>query len=1170
MRVLSTAMRAMPDFKDITALIDMGKPSGVTGLAPVHRALMSAALHVETERPVFVICADEAEAGRFASDIASLTGEEPLLLSGRDFVFRQTEAASREWQQKRLAVLYRMARKSAPIVVATPDAVLQRTLPPQKLLSASFTLNLGDDYDLTQLTSRLTAAGYSRCDQVEGQGQFSLRGGILDFFSPSSDYPVRAEFFGDTLDSMGIFDPATQRRIENIKTAGMLPAAEVLPGMHDGSFLGLSRELSAFASRVEKRKTANPKLVQTLRQDAERIGQNLNFPAADRYAALIYPEFSTALDYISDDSIVIICEHSSTAERASSWLWQLGEDIESLLVSGELAGEFSDLACTWETALGNMARHPVVYLDSFTSAYPDELAPKGLFDASPKQLSSYGGSLETAVADIAHYTGSEYSVAVLCSSEHRARALSQALFERGISAIMDRELDKLPPKGRVSIAVGALSSGFVLQEIKLAVITEDQLIVSPSRRPRRKKTSREHIQSFTDLAPGDLVVHVHHGIGRFVKMEKITLDGIERDYIKIAYRGTDCLYVPATSLDLISKYIGSADDSPVKLNKLGGDAWAKSKSRAKKAAKDLARSLIDLYARRLRTPGYAFSPDSEWQKEFDESFEYSETDDQLRCIEEIKRDMESPHPMDRLLCGDVGFGKTEVAMRAIMKCILDGKQAAILVPTTVLAQQHFITSAKRFSRYPVHIELLSRFRSQAQIKASIRRIANGTADLVIGTHRLLQKDVLFKDLGLLIVDEEQRFGVAHKERLKELSATVDVLTLTATPIPRTLNMALSGIRDMSTIEEPPSDRQPVQTYVLEYSPAVVAEAIRRETGRGGQVYYLHNRVESIDRTASRLARQFPDLVIDVAHGQMPEEDLSNVMQRMFEGEIQVLVCTTIIETGLDIPNVNTLIIEDADHLGLAQLHQLRGRVGRSSRRAFTYLTYRPGKALSDVATKRLAAIREYTEFGSGFKIAMRDLELRGAGNVLGAEQSGNLMSVGYDMYLQLLEEAVLEEQGKLPRPRSDCTADLLVSASIPDSYITSAEQRIDFYRRIAAIRDEQDRDDIIDEMVDRYGDPPANVLTLLSVALMRSIAASCMISEISQKDNALMLKLAQHDFRAVSALCSEPSYKGRIRFSAGDAACITLRLSPGESVVKAADKLVRQYSAALAALKEEQ
>ena len=577
---------------------------------------------------------------------------------------------------------------------------------------------------------------------------------------------------------------------------------------------------------------------------------------------------------------------------------------------------------------------------------------------------------------------------------------------------------------------------------------------------------------------------------------------------------------------------------------------------------DLAKGLIQLYAQRQRQPGYAFSPDSPWQREFEEQFEYTETDDQLRCIQEIKKDMESPVPMDRLLCGDVGYGKTEVAFRAMMKCVLDGKQAAVLVPTTVLARQHYLNALRRFQKYPVNIDVVSRFRTPTQMKETLRKVENGGVDILIGTHRLFNKDVKFKDLGLLVVDEEQRFGVQHKEKLKETFRQVDVLTLSATPIPRTLNMAMSGIRDMSTLEEPPADRLPVQTYVLEHNWPVVADAMRRELERGGQVYYLHNRVETIDRTAARIQQMLGETAaVGVAHGKMSQEAIDDVMSRMTDGELNVLVCTTIIETGIDLPNANTLIIEDADHLGLAQLHQLRGRVGRSNRRAYAYLTYRRGKVLTEVAAKRLAAIREFAEFGSGFKIAMRDLEIRGAGNVLGPEQSGFMLSVGYDMYLKLLEEAVLTEQGQTPPKRTECSADLSVAASIPDRYVPSPEQRMDLYRRIAAIRDESEADDLVDELIDRYGEPPRTVNNLISVALLRAAASQAGVTDIAQKKGQLVFTLDQFNLEQFSALCADPKFKDRLLLIPGDVPRFTLRLRSGDEPLRTAQALISAFSA---------
>ena len=720
----------------------------------------------------------------------------------------------------------------------------------------------------------------------------------------------------------------------------------------------------------------------------------------------------------------------------------------------------------------------------------------------------------------------------------------------------------MPKAGQIFLTDATLPYGMEYPSIHLAVLTEGQLMAKSAVRKKAKgATNRQKLSSFTDLVPGDLVVHDNYGIGRFVAMEQIRLDGVIKDYIKIAYQGTDTLFVPATQLDMVSKYIGGGgEDGNVRLSKIGTDAWQKTKQKARKAAKDMAAELIKLYAARRRQEGYAFSADTPWQLEFEDNFPYPETDDQLRCIADIKADMESITPMDRLLCGDVGFGKTEVALRAVMKAVMDGKQVAILVPTTVLAQQHYQTILSRFSGFPVNVDVLSRFRTAKQQKKTISDLKSGLIDVIVGTHKLLQKGVEYKDLGLLIVDEEQRFGVSHKERLKEISQGVDVLTLSATPIPRTLNMALSGIRDMSTIEEPPADRYPVQTFVMEHSNAVIDDAIRREIIRGGQVYYLHNRVETIDQCAAALKRRIPGIQVAVAHGKMGEDALGDVMQSMANGDIQVLICTTIIETGLDIPNANTLIIENADRFGLSQLHQLRGRVGRSNRHAYAYFTYKPDKALTEVAEKRLSAIRDFAEFGSGFKIAMRDLEIRGAGNLLGAEQSGHMMSVGYDMYLKLLDEAVLEERGEKPK-EPECTADLNVTANVDQGYVSRGEERMDLYRRMAAIRSQSDADDLLDEIVDRYGDPPKGVMNLIEIALLRANAKAAGIKDIRQKGGEILFTLTDLDFQAVSALCADASYKGRIQLLANHKEpTLRLKLASGVEVLKQCKLFVQKYA----------
>ena len=1161
MKPLLSALNDIPEYRSLLAAIDNGAcPAAFSGLSAVHRAHFAAGIRQELNRPVVVVCADEGEAERMARDLAALSGEKVRTLSAREFTFHNAAVVSRQYEHRRLSTLRALAAGECPLLVCTVESILQRTIPKTLLTQAAQVLRMGERHDLGELAGTLAAAGYTRCEQVEGVGQFALRGGILDFFSPAHPKPVRVEFFGDEIDAMGLFDPDTQRRIENLGAAEILPAAEVLPQFTPGGYGGLLEGLDRLISQAKRRK-GNETLVQTLEEDRERLAASTAFPAMDRYIALIYPVMATAADYFPEDAVVVLSESPRVAERGKSYLWQLGEDAKALMERGELAGELADFARTFEELTEVLADWPVCYLDAFTSSrYPQR--PRTLLNLLTKQLPSYGASLETAVSDLAHYVSDGFRTVVLVSSEQRALNLQALLREQKMTTAVDFQLHELPGYGKAVIAVGGLTAGMEYPVGRFAVLTEGQSLLGKKRRSK-PVTNRQKLGSYADLSPGDLVVHEHHGVGRFLEMTKMTVDGVQKDYVKIAYAGADVLYVPATQLDLVSKYIGSGEDAQEtrKLSRLGGTDWEKAKTRAKKAVKDLAKGLIQLYAERQRQPGFAFSPDSPWMKEFEDEFEYAETDDQLRCIAEIKQDMEQARPMDRLLCGDVGYGKTEVAFRAIMKCVLDGKQAAILVPTTVLARQHYLTAKQRFAKYPVEIDVVSRFRTQAQMKDTLRRLEQGGIDLLIGTHRLFQKDVKFKDLGLLVIDEEQRFGVQHKEKLKELSKQVDVLTLSATPIPRTLNMALSGIRDMSTLEEPPMDRQPVQTYVLEHDWGVLSDAMRRELERGGQVYYLHNRVETITRTAARIKEMLgEDAAVAVAHGKMSQEELNDVMTRMSDGEVDVLVCTTIIETGIDIANANTLIIEDADHMGLAQLHQIRGRVGRSTRRAYAYLTYRRGKVLTEVASKRLGAIREFAEFGSGFKIAMRDLEIRGAGNVLGPEQSGFLLSVGYDMYLKLLEEAVLEERGEKPERPTECAADLSVAASIPDRYVPSPEQRMDLYRRIAAIRSEADADDVMDELIDRYGDPPRTVNNLISVALLRADAARNGISQIDQKGANLNFYLDQFDLQRVSALCGLEKYRSRLLFSAGERPYLALRLKKGEDALKFGRRLVEDYA----------
>ncbi|MGM9639826.1 MAG: transcription-repair coupling factor [Faecousia sp.] len=1166
MELLLKKLTELPEFVTLLEQAEQGGAAAVTGLAQINRSHLIAGLYALGKRPVAVICQDDLAAKRLQEELKAFLNIEAPVLPGRDLNLYGGAVTSRAWEQRRLRQLYALANGETRLQIFSWESMSLRTMPRELLCGVSFRLRVGDQWEQEALLTRLVSMGYSRCSMVEGPGQFALRGGILDLFSPGSEQPIRAEFFGDELDTMGTFDPDTQRRTENVEELLILPVAEAQPGLHPEGSAGLARALRSLAARQRRRKNLNEPLIRTLEQDAEKLENNVTLTGADRYLSLMYPTMATALDYVPQDALIVLCDHGNLRRASNRFTEEFGLQLDSLLQAGTIAGELCDLCWQWEDFCHCLKGRPVAYLDAFAgAAYPQDRPPMDLLNLTAKQLPGYGGNLETAASDLAHYQKLDFCSLVLCGSRRRAELLQTMLRDKGLSCFLAFPLTSMPKPGQILLAEGNLPFGMEYPDLKLAVLTEGQLMVRQAPKAKPKKTgstNRQKLASFTDLSPGDLVVHDQYGIGRYVAMEQIRVDGAVKDYIKIAYQGSDILYVPATQLDLISKYIGGGgDDAPVKLNKMGTDAWQKAKTKARKAARDMADELIKLYATRKGETGYAFAADSPWQREFEDRFPYPETDDQLRCIAEIKRDMESPVPMDRLLCGDVGFGKTEVALRAVMKAVLDGKQVAILVPTTVLAQQHYMTTVSRFRGFPVNVDVLSRFRTAAQQKKTLQDLRAGTVDIVIGTHKLLQKSVQFKDLGLLVVDEEQRFGVTHKERLKEISKGVDVLTLSATPIPRTLNMALSGIRDMSTIEQPPADRYPVQTFVMEHKTPILDDAIRREVQRGGQVYYLHNRVETIERCAAAMHERMPDITIAVAHGKMSEDALSDVMQAMADGEIQVLVCTTIIETGLDIPNVNTLIIENADRLGLSQLHQLRGRVGRSSRHAFAYFTYRPDKSLTEVAEKRLCAIRDFAEFGSGFKIAMRDLEIRGAGNLLGAEQSGHLMSVGYDMYLKLLDEAVREQQGKEP-PEPECTADLNITANIDKTYVERGEERMDLYRRMAAIRCREDADDLLDEIVDRYGEPPKGVLNLVDVALLRAKAKAAGIRDIRQRGGEVSFTLTSLDLQKVSRICGENTYKNRLYFAA-DAKEPTLRLklAPGSDSLRQSTAFVERYAA---------
>lgn len=1078
------------DFRSLISCIDAGAvPAVCTGLSGIHKAVVLASVLHETQLPITVVTQGEAEAHSLWSDLVAL-GVDALHFPSRDYRFAGVISESREYEHKRIHTLSALADGDFDVLVLAVDAAIQYTVPPRALKENSFSLNVGDTYDLERLTARLVSAGYVRSEMVEGAGQFSVRGGILDVFTTSAALPYRIEFWGDEIDSISFFETETQRRSDAVDGVVITPAGEALCS---------DEELTEIIKKLLSDKKLSDTRRERLNKDLDELANGM-FCSFDRYLPFIYPDHPTVLDYI-DDSIVFLTESANISEHLKNLRWQMSEDVSRLLEEGYMGKESEDFLLPDSLLFSKLSNG--IILDSFArNRY--ELNPKTLLDFNVKRSSPWNGDPEILREDLDYILSSGGSAVVLCGNEKAGKILAEDLINAGLPARFLSEIEE--PLPGVTVTVGALSGGFELVESRFMLVTGRGAVAAAKKAVRRPKDSRA-VGSLDELKQGDLVVHTAHGIGVFGGIEHITNSGITKDYIKIKYAGQDVLYVPVTQLDLVSRYIG-ADTESVKLNKLGSAEWQKTRTRVKRAVKDMAKQLTALYAKRMAAKGYAFSADTDLQNNFERRFPYEETEDQLRCVSEIKADMERGVPMDRLLCGDVGFGKTEVALRAAFKCICEGKQCALLVPTTILAWQHYNTAVRRIGELPVTVKLLSRFVSPKEQEKTVKELAKGRVDMIIGTHRLISKDVKFKDLGLVIIDEEQRFGVAQKERLKELYPYVDVLTLSATPIPRTLNMAMTGLRDMSSLDEAPGDRHPVQTYVLEQSNSILYDAIRKELRRGGQVYYLHNRVESIEKVAARIKTAIPEARVEVAHGKMNEETLSGVWQRLIEHETDILVCTTIIETGVDVANVNTLIIEDADRMGLSQLHQLRGRVGRSSRRAFAYFCFRTGKVLNEDAVKRLEAVREFTEFGSGFKIAMRDLEIRGAGSVLGGAQHGNMEAVGYDMYLKLLGEAMKENGGEEEKPDVVCTIDLNVPAHIPEDYIVSLPARLGIYKRIADIVDENDVSDVIDELCDRFGEPPPGVMGLIDIALLRNKAIAANIYEIVREESDILLRMS--------------------------------------------------------------
>ena len=1141
MKFLDSVIRGCKGYAALDQAIRTRSRAAAIGVSGVHKANIMSSLCREHAVRAFCVAQNEQEAQVLCNDLSSM-GLRALVYPKKDFIYIPSQVKSHEYEHRRLNVLSRMLGGEYDIVIATLDAAAQFTIPKDVLRSVSRVLKPDTEIDIREFEKTLNLLGYERCDNVEGSGQYSVRGGIIDLFMPDSEAPVRIELWGDQIDAINYFDPETQRRTDYCEEIALTPSGEILIESKEK----LADKIVKKASYL--RSESSQKAKERLLSEADQLRSGVSFATYDKYISQVYDKPATLFDYFDDDGIVFISEYKNVKERDRAMEFHEKEELKALFRDGVLCRGFETYALDFTQSMNILLDRPAIFLDSFShSSYNTELSAAVTFSA--RQTSPWSGQSAALIEDLEDIGYESMAVVILAGTEKGAENLCNLLNEKGVNARFAAKPEKAE-RGFVTVTPGMLSAGIEYPEAHFILYSLSGVNASYKKKHRRTRKDGKAVYNLSELSVGEYVVHAVHGIGIYRGVRKMDVQGFLKDYIMLEYAKGDNLYVPVTQLDLVAKYIGPKENSRVKLNRLGSKEWVNSKRRVKAAAREMAKELIELYAKRMQAQGHAFSGDSEWQHDFEAGFPYEETEDQLRCCSEIKHDMEQAVPMDRLLCGDVGFGKTEVALRAAFKCVSDSKQCALLCPTTILAWQHYQTVLNRFDGYPVRIELLSRFRSPAQQKEILEKLRRGEIDMIIGTHRLVQKDVEFRDLGLAIIDEEQRFGVAQKEHFKEMRQNIDVLTLSATPIPRTLNMAMSGIRDMSVIEEAPLDRHPVQTYVLEHDNAVVNEAIRRELRRGGQVFYLYNNVEGINAKAIRIAEAVPEANVAVGHGKMSEQELSDVWRKMLNQEVNVLVCTTIIETGVDLPNANTLIIENADRFGLSQLHQIRGRVGRSARRAYAYFTYNGGKVLSDISQKRLTAIREFTEFGSGFKIAMRDLELRGAGSILGAEQHGHMEDVGYDMYIKLLGDAVREEKGELPETSEDhdCMIDVQVQAHIPDEYIESLSNRLDAYRRIADIRSKEDARDVIDELLDRYGDIPPSVMGLIDIALVRSRAAAMGVYEIRQNDGSLLLYLSNIRRKEVPELIGR--LPGRAMLSAGGKPYIAVRLQKGETPPK--------------------
>ena len=1099
MKGLKSLFLDQEDIHSIISGVQEGlKEQLIAGLSGSSRTVLTAAIYEQMKRPILLITHNLLQAQKLYEDIVNLVSEdEVFLFPANELIAAEISIASPELKAQRIEALNHFSKKEKGIIIV-PIAGLRKVIPPKAIWRKyQLPFKLGDDLDVTEVMTTFVKMGYVRSDMVSTPGEFSIRGGILDIYPLTETNPIRIELFDTEIESIRYFSLDDQRSIEKISEVLIGPATEVLLEAEEYSrVIGKLEDGLAKSLRKLKDDKAKIQLSQNISFELEQLKNSQKPDQVFKYLSLAYEGGTSLLDYLPHNGMVFIDEISRVHEMNESLIKEEAEWYTSLLSEGQI---IHDLTISHDLApMLQKKKFPILYMSLFLR-HVANTSPQNIINVSCKQMQNFHGQMHLLKAEIDRWKKGNYSIVFLGPDDGRVKKLERVLEDYDIEASINRGGQQLLP-GRVQIMKGNLQTGFELSIQKIAVITEEEIFNKRVKKSasRQKLSNAERIKSYSELKIGDYVVHVNHGIGKYLGIETLVINGVHKDYLHIRYHGSDKLYVPVEQIDLVQKYVAAEGKEP-KIYKLGGSDWKKVKKKVQSSVQDIADDLIKLYAEREAAVGYAFSPDGDMQREFETAFAYQETEDQLRSIHEIKKDMERPRPMDRLLCGDVGYGKTEVAIRGAFKAIADGKQVALLVPTTILAQQHYETMRERFQDYPINIGLLSRFRSKKQQTETIKGLKAGTVDVVVGTHRILSKDIIYRDLGLLIIDEEQRFGVTHKEKIKRLKTNIDVLTLTATPIPRTLHMSMLGVRDLSVIETPPENRFPVQTYVMEYNGSLVREAIERELARDGQVYFLYNRVEDIERKAEEISMLVPDARVICAHGQMSENELESVMLGFLSGEYDVLVSTTIIETGVDIPNVNTLIVYDADKMGLSQLYQLRGRVGRSNRVAYAYFTHRKDKVLTEVAEKRLQAIKEFTELGSGFKIAMRDLSIRGAGNLLGAQQHGFIDSVGFDLYSQMLKEAIEERRGDLKaEQKATVEIDLEIDAYIPDTYIKDGHQKIEMYKRFRGIQTVEDIEELQAEMLDRFGEYPEEVDFLFQVAEMKVYALLTGVEVIKQ------------------------------------------------------------------------